>query len=405
MTSTQPHLKSDSLTCCPLTPPGVGAIAVIALRGDASWSLIRSCVQRPTGPLPEQPQFDRLYFGTFGDERETIDEVILAPRCDRSGALVGVDVSAHGGIRVVERILMTLTDKGAALVSPGECVIQEPQGGHDGWITRIKNAANLQMMRTTTRRAAMFLMNQAEVLPAAYTRIMELSDAGREDDAHAVLQSLVERSDRARHLLVPPRVSVVGPPNAGKSSLINALAGRDHVIVSDIEGTTRDWVTVPAVIEGIELTLVDTAGLRDTPDALEGIAIDRGRVASASSDLRIWVFDRSAQAPADVPAILAGLGDRDIVVANKSDRAASDSWSDILGKSDRPVLAASATQQDGLDEVRRAIVCGLGLDDFDDALPAEFDPERLARISAEYRTNSVSITSLAAKIRNSIVLD
>ncbi|MEZ6082539.1 MAG: GTPase [Phycisphaerae bacterium] len=248
-------------------------------------------------------------------------------------------------------------------------------------------------------------MNQAEVLPAAYTRIMELSDAGREDDAHAVLQSLVERSDRARHLLVPPRVSVVGPPNAGKSSLINALAGRDHVIVSDLEGTTRDWVTVPAVIEGIELTLIDTAGLRDTPDALEGIAIDRGRVASASSDLRIWVFDRSAQAPADVPAILAGLGDRDIVVANKSDGAASDSWSDILGKSDRPVLAVSATQQDGLDEVRRAIVCGLGLDDFDEALPAEFDPERLARISAEYRTNSVSITSLAAKIRNSIVLD
>lgn len=400
MTATRHHLESESLTCCPLTPPGVGAIAVVALRGAASWSLIQTCVQRPNGPLPQQPQTDRLYFGTFDDQRETIDEVILAPRHGRSGELVGVDISAHGGIRVVERILITLTERGASLVAPADCVIFESRHDHDGWITRIKNDAMRRLTRTTTRRAAMFLMNQAEVLPLAYLRIFELSETGFEDQAHQALQTLIDRSEIAKHLITPPKISVIGPPNAGKSSLTNALAGRDHVIVSDIEGTTRDWVTVPAVIEGIELTLVDTAGLRDTPDALEEIAIDRGRTASESSELRIWVFDCSAKMSVDLPAMLSGHGPRDIVVANKSDLAVTDDWSTILANSPRSALAVSATKQDGMDDLRRAIVGGLGLDGFDDALPAEFDPQRFAMIREEYRTNSNSITSLAARIRD-----
>jgi tRNA modification GTPase len=340
-----------------------------------------------------------LYFGTFGDERETIDEVILAPRHDRSGALVGVDISAHGGIRVVERILMTLTQRGAMLSSPGEFSFAESCEAQGEWPAQIINDAMRRLMRTTTRRTAMFLMNQAEVLPAAYSHIVELSEAGNEDTARAELRSIIGRSHRARHLIVPPKISVIGPPNAGKSSLVNALAGRDHVIVSDAEGTTRDWVTVPAVIEGIELTLIDTAGLREAPSALEEIAIHRGRSASAACDLRLCVLDRSVEVTGNLRATLARLDDHDILVANKSDLPVGDGWTALLDKLATPALAVSAATGDGLDELRKAMVGGLDMDGFDDALPAEFDADRLAKLEVGYRTNSNSGTSLAEIIK------
>ncbi|GJM26961.1 MAG: hypothetical protein DHS20C16_33760 [Phycisphaerae bacterium] len=353
--------------------------------------------------MPEAPTPGRLYFGTFGDERETIDEVILAPQHDRSGALAGVDISAHGGIRVVERVLMTLTRRGAMLVSSDDCSIDESFDSQGDWTAQIKNDAMRLLTRTTTRRAAMFLMKQADILPAAYTRMIDLSDLGKEAAARAELTSLIERSQPAKHLVTPPKISVLGPPNAGKSSLINRLAGRNHVVVSDTEGTTRDWVTVPAVIDGIEITMVDTAGLRETPDSLEETAILRGRSASASSNLQIWIFDRSANITGDMQAMMANIGEHDILVAHKSDLPAGNGVAAMLDQMPKVALAVSAATGDGLEDLRNGIVRGIGLGDFDDTLPVEFDADRLDRIEAEYRTMDNSDTSLAEIFRRMLV--
>ncbi len=399
--ATETPANSDSLICCPLTPPGVGAIAVVAMRGAQSWQTIRSCVEGPKGSLPDTPQSGRLYFGIFGDEHETIDEVVVAPQHDASGVPIGVDISAHGGIRVVERILMTLTARGATLVSNDKIAFfgNRPTSAREV----IRTDAMRRLMRTTTRRAARFLMAQSEALPNAYDKIIALSESGHESAARAELKRLIDRSQSAKHLLMPPKISIIGPPNAGKSSLVNALSGRGDVIVSDTEGTTRDWVTVPAVIDGVEMTLIDTAGLREAPTTLEEIAIERGRSAAKDSDLRIWVFDQSVATLAELHATAAAISEHDILTANKSELPRASVWQEFIGETTTPVIEISATDRSGMGQLRSAILMKLGLNTLDETLPTEFDADRLRILCDGYRTNSDSGTSLAQEIKRLFV--
>ncbi len=391
----------DSLICCPLTPPGVGAIAVIALCGDKSWSIVCECVEGFKTKLPESPQPGRLYFGKFYDDTEAIDEVILAPQHGSAGNVVGVDISGHGGIRVVERILMMLTERGASLVPPDSVASCNPT--NDGMRATIAADAMRRLIRATTRRAARFLMLQIELLPIAYIEIIDAAKCGNVNNARAKLQALIEQSNRAANLLTPPKISVIGPPNAGKSSLVNALSGRGEVIVSDTEGTTRDWVTVAVVIDGVGLTLIDTAGLRDAPTSLEDIAIARGRSAAKESSLRICVIDRSTATRADLDDAASKVETNDIFVANKSDLPAARDWAVFAKFSTANVIEISASTGDGIDHLRAAIVRRIGLSDFDDQAAAEFNADRLGKICNVYRTNANSSTSLAEQIEGIFV--
>ncbi|NOX59477.1 MAG: GTP-binding protein [Planctomycetes bacterium] len=389
-----PSATLKSPTCCLLTPPGVGAIAVIAVRGAQCESLVRSCVSRPSGEWPNALQPGRLYFGIFADGKELIDEVIVCPLTDGDGKTIGVDISAHGGIRVVERILMALTSRGAELIEADDC--------NTGVQCRIESDAHRRMLRCTTRRSVMFLMAQAELLPAAYAKIIDQANAGMVDEARVELKAILDRSTRAHFLHTPARIAVVGPPNAGKSSLVNALADQQHVIVTDIEGTTRDWVTVPAVIDGIEVTLVDTAGTRETHDDLERAAIQRGRSESTESDVILAVFDGSTDLRAN--SLLAD--EKTILVLNKSDLGITKKCrASIRNISNKQKIApdaihTSAKRGDGIDALRKMISTQLGLERINDDFPTEFEPERLQIMSELYRVNRNSGTSLATQMRD-----
>jgi tRNA modification GTPase len=141
-------------------------------------------------------------------------------------------------------------------------------------------------------------------------------------------------------------VAILGPPNAGKSSLMNALARRDVAITSHLAGTTRDVIEVALDLRGYPVVLADTAGLRDSADALEEEGIRRARARAASADLKLVVLD--ATQPAEAASVRGVIDARTIVVANKSDllRGTDPTWPDALGAG--PALRCSVTTGDGI---------------------------------------------------------
>jgi tRNA modification GTPase len=285
-----------------LTPPGSAAIAVLSLRGPRAWEIIRSHFRTGRGSsLPVDPLHPALWFGRFGGE--VSDEVILASRVPEL-----FELHCHGGRRVVHWLLTLLRSNGVEEVAWSD--EEDPKYGNP------LAAAILPFARTV--RTAGILLDQAN---GAYDRAVELVAKGG-SDAEAMCELLRRNSPIGRHLVEPWTVAIAGAPNAGKSTLLNALAGFDRSIVSPIPGTTRDAVSVSVAFDGWPVDLIDTAGLRESSDLIEGEGIARARQAVTASDLCVWLVDATGSLPRSLAAI-AGELDRvpgnTLIVFNKCD--------------------------------------------------------------------------------------
>jgi tRNA modification GTPase len=263
-----------------LTPPGVGAIATVAVTGPRAWELARRLF-RPASkaPLPESPPLNRFWFGTLGDGAG--DEVILA--VTRVEPEVCIEVHSHGGRRVV-RWVVELFQASEGRQPPGETIT----GG-------LTPPARLLPSAPTLRTAAIVLDQLHGVFDRAVRAILAKLDAG--EPTIPELDSLAAFAPVGRHLVDPWTVVIAGPPNVGKSSLVNALAGYQRAVVSEVAGTTRDVVTVPVAFDGWPVELADTAGLRAAA-GLEAEGIGRAERFIRDADLVLWVLDATAPRPA-----------------------------------------------------------------------------------------------------------
>jgi len=247
----------------------------------------------------------------------------LVLRFDAPHTVTGEDIveyQCHGGRAVVQAILDALTSlPGLRLAEPGEFTRRALANGRLD-LTEAEGLADLLGAETESqRRAALSLAGGAlsRQVEAWQSRILALSAraeaaidyVGDEDetatDTAALRAEAVALADELEGWLARPRaerlkdgirVVVAGPPNAGKSSLVNALAGSDRAIVTDIPGTTRDSIEVPLSVDGIPLLLVDTAGLRDTVDPVETIGVDRARAEADRAEILLWLGE-AASAP------------------------------------------------------------------------------------------------------------
>jgi tRNA modification GTPase len=292
-----------------LTPAGMGGVATIAIVGPGAWPIVRSLFRTANGDeAPKQsPKPGSMRFGRFGEPPG--DEVVLAVR--PGTPVPWFEVHCHGGEQVVAWLIEQVVERGAAPVSWVE--LEETRAG--SWV---RATAAEQLGRALTLKTAAVLLDQANgALEVEVKKLLAMNAAaeGRER-ARNEIRELSERWRVGRRLTRPWRVAFVGTPNAGKSSLVNAIAGFERAVVTAIPGTTRDAVTTLVALDGWPVELIDTAGLRETADALECEGIALGRVAADSADLRVWVVD--ATAPVPPPA-----GDF-LVVANKCDLVTSD---------------------------------------------------------------------------------
>lgn len=252
-----------------LTAPGTGAIATIEVRGPRAYSLAKHLFKPAGKSLPEAPDVNRFYFGTLG-----ADEVVLAV-----AATDAIEVHCHGGRRVVRWVIEQFTSHACVeatrtLRSPGE--------GFE------------LLQRAPTLRTASILLDQLNgAFANEVRRILALIKTDPRGATFSLHRFAELGNTVGRHLVEPWKVVVAGSPNVGKSSLVNALAGYQRAVISEVTGTTRDAVGVRVAFDGWPVELIDTAGIREA-EGLEAEGIERSRGEMAGADLVLWVLDATA---------------------------------------------------------------------------------------------------------------
>jgi tRNA modification GTPase len=276
--------ERETVAAC-LTPPGQGAVAVVAVDGPRAWEAVRPLfrtragAEAPTDPLP-----GRFFVGRLGGE--VADEVVLAVR--RMGPSQRLEVHCHGGRAAVRFVLDLLAARSVQVRDWREFLSCTESDS-------LRSAAAVALAEAPTARTAAILLDQYHgAFAAALDSVGRALGRGDVGAASAELALLVGRAALGRRLTSPWRVAVAGPPNVGKSSLVNALAGYQRSVVAATPGTTRDVVTTRLAVDGWPVELADTAGLREGADALEMQGVRMGREKSAAADFCLWLLDASA---------------------------------------------------------------------------------------------------------------
>ncbi|GBC93114.1 tRNA modification GTPase MnmE [bacterium HR15] len=305
------------------TPPGEGGIGIIRVSGPLAFPIAARIFQRarnaPWGNPPGKTVFEshRIYFGAIRDPQtgEVLDRALLltfrAPH-SYTGEDV-VEFSCHGSPFLLQRVLKLIWQEGARPAQPGEFTQRAFLNGKLD-LAQAEAVADLVRARTESQlRAALYLhegvlsrtvrqLNEgllallAEV-EATIDFAEEIGELDREAFAQRLeelidrLTGLLQRAQAGRLLREGVRIAIVGRPNVGKSSLLNALLGEERAIVTPIPGTTRDLIEEAFQIQGVPIVVLDTAGLRENPDPVEQLGIERTRRAIEHADLLLVVMD------------------------------------------------------------------------------------------------------------------
>ena len=374
------------------TPPGRGGIGVVRLSGPQAQAVAGALITHG-GPL--QPRH-----ATFTKIVDAIDQVVAtffpAPH-SYTGEDV-VELSAHGSPVVLRAIVAAALARGARLAEPGEFTLRAFLNGRIDLmqaeaVNDLIEAATPLQARTAFDQLDGTLTRAIGGIDATLFDLMaglEASIDFPEEGYHFVepgalaqaIDGLMEQSaallgDARRGRLIREglQIAIAGAPNVGKSSLFNALAGASRAIVTDVPGTTRDLVTESVDIAGLRVTLVDTAGLRDTDDPIESEGVARARQALAVADLVLRVEDRSTARRGGEDVLFGKV----LYVANKADLAPA--WDD------EGAVAVSAVTGEGLDELRRRIAAALDAEPLRDR-PAMTNVRHIALVERAYQALS-----------------
>lgn len=325
-----------------LTPPGRGAVAVLRAFGERASDVVNEAFASVAGRPLASFDWGRIVVGRW---RESGEELVV---CRRDASTV--EIHCHGGSAAVEAILQTMQARGAQLRSSHEqeCeLLRDPLAAEA--IDALAHAA-------TRRTAAVLLDQQQGALRRAASQIADHLAAARLATALEGIEALLEFADFGLHLTKPWRVVLAGPPNVGKSSLINALLGYERSLVFDQPGTTRDVVQSATALEGWPVELSDTAGLRTANDELEFAGVRLAERQLDSSDLALLVFDDSAAWTANEANLVARWPNA-LLVHNKCDLLLPVAADAPVKLADRPAgLATSAKSGAGIAELMAAIV-------------------------------------------------
>jgi len=349
-----------------LTGGGIGGIAVIGLRGPDAPRILNEIFSPRRAAGPVEPSADRLVLGEILEGGERLDEAIVNLRPD-AGATYIAEINVHGGSRVCQRVLQLVGRMGAEVVDPGRFDAASWPMAAEGLGNPAIGREMLAHLPAAPTGAVVTLLTRqwsAGLSRLAHDAIAAIQSGSADaDQLESSLRTAADRLSLCQRLLNPPEVVLAGPANAGKSSLANALLGREACIVTDVPGTTRDWVREPADLGGPAVWLTDTAGLWGPDDPLDREAVGRAWQRVDAADLVLAVFDAAAPPAADDEPWRRLLAETNVLlVANKID----------LAPAPAGAVGVAASSGDGVADGRRAILARLGLDRLDLDLPAAF---------------------------------
>lgn len=325
------------------TAPGMGGIGIVRISGPEAERILKTLFQPAGVRKCKKWESHRLMYGRIADRDQILDECMaVIMRAPKSYTREDVaEIQSHGGTQVLQSILASALKNGARLAEPGEFTRRAFLNGR---IDLSRAEAVMSLIRARgeqEQKAAVRQMNggTAEFIRKASDKLYHLQaglaacidypeEISDEEGAGMLRQGLSELTETlnnamdersARLIHDGMQVTLFGTPNAGKSSLLNALIGQEKAIVTDIPGTTRDTVEGEIILDGIRVHLTDTAGMRNTDDPIERIGVERSEKARENADAVMLILDGSRDLTGEEQRWILQMHETDAVIVNKSD--------------------------------------------------------------------------------------
>ena len=367
-------MKKDTIAAIATALSNSG-IGIVRISGEDALHIIQKIYKG------KELKDHAIQYGYIVDGNETIDEVLVMVM-KGPHSFTGedtVEINCHGGIYVVKRILETVIKYGARPAEPGEFTKRAFLNGKMDLsqaeaVVDVISSKNEYALKSSIGQLKGNVQRKIKDIRAEILYHTAFIETALDDPEHISvdgygeklkgtvdklldeLHLLLKNSDNGRIIKEGIQTVILGKPNAGKSSLLNALVGEDRAIVTDIAGTTRDVLEESIQLHGISLNIMDTAGIRDTEDIVEKIGVDKAKAHAQEADLIIYVVDASCPLDENDRDILEMIRDkRAIILLNKSDLTTVVTKDMIKSCIDKPILTISAKEQQGLQELEEIL--------------------------------------------------
>ena len=366
-------------TIAAIATPGSGSgIGVIRISGENAIEVADKIFQpkNKNKRLPEQPTYT-IHYGNIVDGDELLDEVIvLLMRGPHSyTAEDTVEIDCHGGTFVMRKILELVIRNGARPAEPGEFTKRAFLNGRIDLsqaeaVMDVIEAKNNYALQSSLGQLKGSLLEMIREMREKILYEIAYIESALDDPEHISLDGypvelgekvdnllkiagdLLKSSQNGRVLREGIRTVIVGKPKAGKSSLMNVLVGSNRAIVTDMAGTTRDILEEQIQLKGLNLNIVDTAGIRKTDDPVEKIGVERAKKAMLDADLILYVVDSSADLDENDEEIISFLQDQNaIILLNKADLPSALTVEKMQERLQKPTVSISAREETGMDEL------------------------------------------------------
>lgn len=324
-----------------------------------------------------------IHYGFIYDENKILDEVMVSVfKSPHSFTTEDtVEINCHGGILVLQKILELLIKNGARLAEPGEFTKRAFLSGRIDLseaeaVMDVISSQNEMALQSSVKQLQGSVSDKVKELRSEIIYEIAFIESALDDPEHISLDGFTERLENKIEFLSSSvdkllstaengkmiregiRTVIVGKPNAGKSSLLNLLAGEEKAIVTEIAGTTRDIIEENINLKGIHLHIIDTAGIRKSDDVVEQIGVEKAKKYTADADLVIYVIDSSVPLDQNDYDIMEMIREKKcIILFNKTDMESLVSFDDLKDKTDDShiMIKISAKENKGIDDFEKAV--------------------------------------------------
>ena len=356
-------------------------IGIVRISGDDAFQIIDR-IYKGKKKLSEADSHT-IHYGFIKDGGETVDEVLVSVMC-APRTFTGedtVEINCHGGVYVVQRVLETVLKNGARPAEPGEFTKRAFLNGKMDLsqaeaVIDVITSKNEYALQSSVSQLRGSVKKKIETMRETLLYHTAFIETALDDPEHISvdgygetlekelipireeLKKLIDSAGNGRIIKEGIQTVILGKPNAGKSSLLNVLSGRERAIVTEIEGTTRDVLEEQIHLNGLNLNMIDTAGIRQTEDVVEKIGVEKAREYAESADLIIYVADASRKLDEndrEIAQIIAGK--KVVVLLNKSDLEPVLTREELRTflEDEFPVIEVSAKEEKGIRELEQQL--------------------------------------------------